>query len=61
MKNDFRSTDAFDKSLVLGEELYDYLADPLEKENVMAEKKYAAKSEELRNKMIEYFKAHETK
>jgi len=61
MKNDFRSTDAFDKSLILGEELYDYLADPLEKENVIAEKKYTAKSEELRNKMIEYFKAHETK
>jgi hypothetical protein len=61
MKNDFRSTDTFDKSLIVGEELYDYLADPLEKENVITEKKYSSKAEELRIKMIEYFKAHENK
>ena len=60
MKNDFRSTEPFDKKLILGEELYDYKVDPLEKENVIGEKNYSTTAEELRNKMIAFFKSQET-
>jgi arylsulfatase A-like enzyme len=60
MKNDFRSTEPFNKNLILGEELYDYKADPLEKENVIGESQYSTTAEELRNKMISFFKSQET-
>ena len=61
MKNNFRSTQPYDASLVLGEELYDYQVDPLEKENVINEKGYEKESLNLRNEMIKYFKSQEKK
>ena len=59
MKNNFRSTQPFDKSLVIGEELYDYQIDPLEKENVINDKKYEKEATALKAEMIKYFKAQE--
>jgi arylsulfatase A-like enzyme len=61
MKNDFRSTDHYDEKLIIGEELYDYEADPLETINVFNEAKYKSTGEELKNKMILFFKSQETK
>ena len=61
MKNDFRSTDHYDEKLIIGEELYDYDADPLETINVFNEAKYKSTGEELKNKMISFFKSQETK
>ena len=61
MKNDFRSTDHFDEKLIVGEELYDYEADPLETINVFNETKYKSTGQELKNKMISFFKSQETK
>jgi hypothetical protein len=61
MKNNFRSTQPYDASLVLGEELYDYQVDPLEKENVINQKAYEKESFNLRNEMIKYFKSQEKK
>ncbi len=59
MKNNFRSTQPFDQSLILGEELYDYQADPLEKENVVNEKKYEKEAAVRRNEMITFFKSQQ--
>lgn len=42
MKNAFRSTQPFNAASIIGEELYDYNADPLEKYNVAKDKKYLA-------------------
>jgi arylsulfatase A-like enzyme len=61
MKNDFRSTQPFNKSLILGEEVYDYVADPLEKVNVISDKNYESITALLRKKMIEYFNQQEIK
>ena len=61
MKNNFRSSQPFDKAMIAGEELYDYKIDPLEKENVVNEKKYEAESLALKNKMIAFFKTQEKK
>jgi len=61
MGNNFRSSQPYDKKLVVGEELYDYKNDPLEKENVISEIKYSKQSDELRNKMISFFKTQEVK
>ncbi len=61
MDKGFRSTQPFKKELVIGTELYDYKVDPLETTNVYKDAKYAAISKELEGKMINYFKAHETK
>jgi len=61
MGNNFRSSQPFDKKLIVGEELYDYKNDPLEKENVISEKKYSKQSEDLRNKMVSFFKTQEVK
>lgn len=55
MKNDFRSSQPYSSDLVLGEELYDYKLDPLEKENVVNDKKYEAASKMLKKKMIDFF------
>jgi len=61
MGNNFRSSQPFNKKLIVGEELYDYKNDPLEKENVISEIKYSKQSDELRNKMISFFKTQEVK
>jgi len=59
--NDFTTNDAFSESKVYATELYDYVADPLEKKNVIDEKEYAKTSTELRKQMIEFFKSQEKK
>jgi arylsulfatase A-like enzyme len=61
MKNDFRSSQPFDENLIAGEELYDYDVDPLEKVNVVNDKKYLTTSKEWKNKMIAFFKNQEVK
>jgi arylsulfatase A-like enzyme len=61
MGNDFRSSQKFDNSMIIGEELYDYVNDPEEKENVFNEKKYSSISSDLKNKMLEFFKTQEVK
>jgi hypothetical protein len=47
--------------MIIGEELYDYINDPEETENVVNEKKYNSISIELKNKMVEFFKTQEVK
>lgn len=59
--NDFTSSAAFSESKVYATELYDYVADPLEKHNVIDEKTYAKVAVELRKEMIEFFKSQEKK
>jgi arylsulfatase A-like enzyme len=61
MGSNFRSSQKFDKNLIIGEELYDYVNDPEETENVVNEKKYNSISGELKNKMVEFFKTQEVK
>ena len=55
--NDFTSKQAFETSKVYASELYDYEKDPLEKVNVVKDKKYENTSSELNSKMIEFFKS----
>ncbi len=59
--NDFTSNVAFNDSKVYASELYDYTADPLEKQNVVDDKAYAKIATELRKEMIEFFKSQEKK
>jgi len=59
MKNDFRSTQPFDESLVAAVELYDYKKDPLETINVAGNPEYRETVRELRNKMIDWFRQHQ--
>ena len=61
MKNVFRSTLPFNAASVIGEELYDYNADPLEKYNVAKDKKYATVTKKLYAEMLAYFKSQESK
>ncbi|MFZ4770266.1 MAG: sulfatase [Ferruginibacter sp.] len=57
MNNGFRSTQPFNKDLIIGIELYDYKKDPLEKVNVAKDKKYAAVSKDMNNKMMAFLKS----
>jgi hypothetical protein len=59
--NDFTSKQAFETSKVYATELYDYEKDPLEKVNVVKDKKYENTSAELNAKMIAFFKSQEQK
>lgn len=59
--NDFTSKDPFSENKVYAKELYDYVKDPLEKVNAADDKKYAAISKDLYNKMIAFFKSQEKK
>ena len=61
MKNAFRSTQPFNAASIIGEELYDYNADPLEKYNVAKDKKYLAVTKKLYAEMLAYFKSQESK
>jgi len=52
--NDFTSKQAFDNSKLYATELYDYEKDPLEKTNVVKDKKYKTTSDELHKKILEF-------
>lgn len=55
--NDFTSKEPFSNKKVYASELYDYDKDPLEKENVVNDKKYLAIKKELNEKLMVFFKA----
>ncbi|MNX97556.1 Arylsulfatase [compost metagenome] len=55
----FRSNQPFKASSVVGDELYDYQKDPLEKVNVVKDKNYALTAKNLKDKMIRYFHTKE--
>jgi iduronate 2-sulfatase len=57
MKNGFRSTQPYNKDLVIGTELYDYKNDPLETVNLVNDKKITTVSNELHAKMLAFFKS----
>jgi len=59
--NNFTSADKFSLEKVYASELYDYVKDPLETVNVVADKKYVSVSKEMNAKMIAYFKSKEIK
>jgi len=55
MKNGFRSTQPFKSESVIGDELYDYKADPLEKVNVAKDVNYDGVAKKLKAEMLSYF------
>ena len=55
MKNGFRTTQPYKKESEIGDELYDYKADPLEKVNVAKDIKYNAVAKKLKAQMLAYF------
>lgn len=57
MGNGFRSNKLFDKSLIIGTELYDYKKDPLEKVNVVNDKNYKSVTASMHTKMLAFFKS----
>ena len=57
----FTSDQPFAANKIYASEMYDYVKDPLEKINVVNNKKYAAASKEMYNKMILFFKSQEKK
>jgi arylsulfatase A-like enzyme len=57
MKDKFRSTQGFNKDLVVGIELYDYEKDPNETINFAKNKKYVQVSKEMNQKMLAFFKS----
>jgi len=57
MNNGFRSTQPFNKDLIIGIELYDYKKDPLETINIANEKNYTATAKMLNTKMMAFFKS----
>ena len=61
MGDNFRSSQPFKSSLVVGSELYDYQKDPEETINVVNEKSYSAESKEMLQKMVAFFKSQEGK
>ena len=56
MKENWKSTDKFDKNLVDAEELYDYQVDPLEKVSVASKEEYKAIKEKMHKYALTYFK-----
>jgi hypothetical protein len=59
--HDFTSDQPFSESKVYATEMYDYVNDPLEKVNVVNDKKYMAASKDMHDKMVAYFKTQEKK
>ena len=59
MKDFFKSTQPFNKSLIVGTELYDYKNDPNETVNVYHKKKYSAISKKMYSEMIAFFKSQQ--
>ncbi len=56
MKNDWRSTQPFDESLVEATELYDYNSDPLETVSQANNPEYRTVAVQLKAQMLDYFK-----
>ena len=61
MKDNFRSSQPFDASLVDAEELYDYEKDPQETKNLVKEEAYLTIKEDLKSQAIAFFKTQEVK
>lgn len=61
MKDKFRSTQPYNESFILGEELYDYEKDPLETKNVINEQPNQDIVNDLRKKMKNYFQSQQIK
>ncbi len=59
MKNDWRSTQEFDESLVEAVELYDYKKDPLETVSRQNDPEYTGVLKELKEKMLGFFESCE--
>jgi hypothetical protein len=59
--SDYTSYQPFSESKVYATEMYDYVNDPLEKANVVNDKKYSAASKDMHDKMVAYFKSQEKK
>jgi arylsulfatase A-like enzyme len=59
LKDKMRSTDPYNPEKLVGTELYDYRADPLETINVAKEKKYAPIAAQMHKKMMDFFKSQE--
>jgi hypothetical protein len=53
--NDFTTADAFSDKKIYAQEMYDYTKDPLEKENVFADKLYTKAAQEMHAKMLSFF------
>ena len=56
MDNNWRSSQPYIASSLIGSELYDYEVDPEERNNVFTDKKYAAIAKEMEQKMLAFFK-----
>jgi arylsulfatase A-like enzyme len=61
LNNDFRSNQPFTESRVHTMELYDYVKDPLEKVNYAGDKSYSKIESELKERVLAYLKAYESK
>jgi arylsulfatase A-like enzyme len=55
LKEDFRSTQAFNKDLVIATELYDYQKDPNETVNVADDLSYASVTKDMNKKILDFF------
>jgi arylsulfatase A-like enzyme len=57
--SDFTSNDPYSAKKVYASELYDYEKDPLEKVNVVKDKKYATIAKDMNAKMLAFFKSNQ--
>ncbi|WP_462251423.1 sulfatase [Ferruginibacter sp.] len=57
----FTSDQPYSADKIYATEMYDYVNDPLEKVNVVNDKKYTTASKEMYNKMVAFFKSQEKK
>ena len=57
MGNNFKSTQPFNKELVVATELYDYEKDPMETVNVVNEDTYSKTRQKMDKLMVSYFQS----
>ncbi|PXY03162.1 sulfatase [Marinifilum breve] len=57
MGENFRTTQAFNKDLIVGEELYDYQKDELETRNLIGNKEYKKVYEQMKATSVDFFQA----